>query len=671
MKPKRVYNGVSLSPYNLPSYLSSSQLGLPSSVPRPLIDHALLSTLVCTVDDDYPAIAPNLAVQNINPEPPTYCLRFCPVEGFTNLLGIANEDGRVAIQDTSKVLPKIPLTGFSCHDNAIFDICWSYESAKTLVTVSGDQNVRLWDIGAGERGTRLREFTGHSRSVKCVEWQLDSSTQFATAGRDNCIMIWDTRDKNDRVPDNAIKGVHSTSQTTKKRKCNSLASPSNSSPQGVVTALTWIDSNTLASTGDTDGVIKLWDLRKNYSLYKREPLPKLEITHPGSSSKMGYTSLSPSPCRNYLYASCMDDIIYKYDIVNGFSKPCSKYTGASISNFFIKMDLSPCGRYLVSGSSDNWAYVWNTTSEGAPVARLGEQVAEVTCVAWSQEKRSDLPILVTASDDMKHQLWKTNWKVLEEENIKYKIEMLNKVEPKRVYSPFKPAPMTPSTRTPKRIIATPKLVKKGQTPSIKTFLTPKAQLTPLMESPVSNITPTNEGKRGCKRRQTLDFNDENSPDESSKISKNDSCRNLSSSIASLYTSPAKCEFTANTYKSPRKLITCSPLKSMNSPKSLGSPLKLFSPLREMQNPMHYTRSPTANLPNLVLDGTSPRSLTRIDKKKNIKKGSDWLTNYTIGRKEVGQQSRLNEALKGLTNKTGGFSKVKSSKKKNLVRKIKM
>ena len=55
-----------------------------------------------------------------------------------------------------------------------------------------------------------------------------------------------------------------------------------------------------------------------------------------------------------------------------------------------------------------WAYLWNVGRPGSPVARLGETIAEMTCVAWCQESStgSGLATLVTASDDMRHQLWR-------------------------------------------------------------------------------------------------------------------------------------------------------------------------------------------------------------------------------------------------------------------------
>ena len=654
------YKGIDLRLQNVSSYYTSSQLGLGQRMPRCVQDSGLLSSIVCLHDDEYPAIGPDLSqpANQINPEPPTYCLRFCPVPGHHNLLALANEDGRVAIQDTSKLTPKIPMTGHPCHDNAIFDLTWSQTNVNTMVTVSGDQKVCVWDISGNNDDNlnmkRVREFSGHSRSVKCVEWRPEADNQLVTGARDNCIMLWDTRDRSDTTPDNVIRGAHSvaTCQANKRKRDNN-----STSGQGVVTSLAWVDSNTLVSAGDKDGVVKMWDLRKNYSLYKGEPVAKMEIHHPGDSSTVGYTSLSVSTCQSHVYVSCMDDKIYKYNIVSGDQTPEAVFTGSSIKNFFIKMSLSPCGRYIAGGSADNWAYVWNTSSPGSPVARLGEAMAEVTCVAWSQDMtRSHLATLVTASDDMKHQIWRLPPQVPDNDDIKYSLDLLNKVDVKKI--PSHP-PGTPSVKTPRRIAqTTPGLSSKKQTPSIKSFLTPSN-----IKTPKAQLTPTNEERRGLKRRQ-CSFNDENSPEYSGTK------RDLTSSISSLLSSPAsKCSFTPQTYKSPTKKISCSPVKKCHlTPRRIGSPLKLFSPLREIRMP----QSPTANLPNFNIDGRSPRGTVNKNKGRKAA-GTNWLTAYAKEKKQgtdASSQSKLKETIVGLSSKSNQrFSKIdpKKPSKKKVVR----
>jgi len=661
------YKGIDLTANNTPSYLFSRQLGLSEHVPRVVRDSALLTNVICTHDDEYPAIGPDLSQppNQINPEPPTYCIRFCPVPNYHHLLGLTNEDGRVAVQDTSILTPKIPMTGFPCHNNAIFDLCWSPVNVNTMVTVSGDMKVSVWDSNGGTGDsltmTNVREFSGHSRSVKCVEWRPGTDSQLVTGARDNCIMLWDTRDKSDTSPDNLIRGAHCviSGHTNKKKK----ESRDTSSSQGVVTSLAWVDSNTLVSAGDKDGVIKLWDLRKNYSLYKGEPVPKLEINHPGDSSTVGYTSLAVSPCQCYVFASCMDDKIYKYDVINGSSIPESVYTGSSIKNFFIKMALSPCGRYIACGSADNWAYLWSVDSPGTPVARLGEAMAEVTSVSWSWDmSKSHLSTLVTASDDMRHHIWRQLSFTPDQEQVRARLELLGKVDTKkRVVHP----PATPSVKTPRRSApVTPGVSGRKMTPSIKSFLTPSN-----LKASTLELTPTNEEKRGLKRRQSI-FNDENSP-ESIDNPKQESCRNLSDSISKMLSSESsKCSFTPESYQSPTKKVSCSPVKRCYvTPRRLGSPLKLFSPLRERTIP----QSPTANLPNFNIDGRSPRATANCRKQIN-KVGTNWLTAYAKEKKQGGEnpsREKLKAAISGLSSKDStGFTKIRSKPGKKKVVKLK-
>ena len=204
------YRGSEVTPHNISSYLHSDQMGHHQPLPRQLQDQVLLGSVSCRREERCGSIAPDLTAAHINPEPPLYSLKFCPVEGHHHLLALANEDGRIAVQDTSRVSPsQDAIQGLSCHDNAIFDLAWSRVSASTLVTVSGDQKVRVWDLSQADTVRQVREFSGHSRSVKCVEWRPGGDSQFATGSRDNSIMLWDTRDPGNNVPCNAIRVAHS------------------------------------------------------------------------------------------------------------------------------------------------------------------------------------------------------------------------------------------------------------------------------------------------------------------------------------------------------------------------------------------------------------------------------------------------------------------------------
>jgi hypothetical protein len=68
-------------------------------------------------------------------------------------------------------------------------------------------------------------------------------------------------------------------------------------------------------------LIKVWDLRKNYSAYKREALPCHALPYAGSKSQNGFTNLVLDPGKLKLYASCMDSVIYCYNVATYETKP--------------------------------------------------------------------------------------------------------------------------------------------------------------------------------------------------------------------------------------------------------------------------------------------------------------------------------------------------------------
>lgn len=61
----------------------------------------------------------------------------------------------------------------------------------------------------------------------------------------------------------------------------------------------------------------------------------------------------------------------------------AQYTGHVAYSLYIKCCLSPDGHYLISGSSDNKAYIWRTDKPGRPLVSLSGHSSEVTCVDWS------------------------------------------------------------------------------------------------------------------------------------------------------------------------------------------------------------------------------------------------------------------------------------------------
>lgn len=71
----------------------------------------------------------------------------------------------------------------------------------------------------------------------------------------------------------------------------------------------------------------------------------------------------------------------------------AKYVGHQNYSFYIKSCLSGDGQYLLSGSSDEKAYVWSVRRPGVPLATLvGGHSAEVTCVDWADKTDGDIKV---------------------------------------------------------------------------------------------------------------------------------------------------------------------------------------------------------------------------------------------------------------------------------------
>ncbi|XP_023297459.2 protein lethal(2)denticleless [Lucilia cuprina] len=369
-----------------------------------------LKRLCVAKEDSWRGILPSNYSSDFNPEPPIFAAKFANCEGYRHMLAIANEDGKIALQDTTQrnyEAEEKSLTAPQCHYNAVFDLEWAPGQMR-FVSASGDHTARLWEVTNSEI-IGVRPFVGHTRSVKTAAFRKNDSSVFATGGRDGAIIIWDTRanlnlDMTPRA-DNCIYSGHvggpGTPVSQRKRSRTPKMPPNTTSSS--VTGLAFQDENTLISCGAGDGIIKVWDLRRNYSTYKKEPHPKHSLPYAGSSTFKGFTNLIVDDSGCHLFANCMDNTIYCYNLHSYSPKPLARYRGLLNSTFYIKSCLSPDGRYLLSGSSDEKAYIWNLEYPDEPLVGLSGHTVEVTCVAWGSTH--DRPI-VTCSDDARHKIWR-------------------------------------------------------------------------------------------------------------------------------------------------------------------------------------------------------------------------------------------------------------------------
>ncbi|KAJ0026518.1 hypothetical protein NQD34_017518 [Periophthalmus magnuspinnatus] len=269
---------------------------------------------------------------------------------------------------------------------------------------------RLWDVHSGEL---LGSFRGHLCSLKSVGFTPNDKAVFCTGARDGNIMVWDTRcSKKDGYYKQVkqISGAHnkaepnSVQKTKKKRGSTRGMAPSVDSQQSVTVVL-FQDQHTLISSGAVDGVVKMWDLRKNYAAHRQDPVPLQTFPYPGSSMRMrlGYSGLVLDSSRSNVMCNCTDDNIYMFNVTGVKTSPVAVFSGHQNSSFYIKSTVSPDDQFLASGSSDNHAYIWKMSSPSHPPMMLQGHSEEVTSVSWCP---TDFTKIASCSDDHTVRIWR-------------------------------------------------------------------------------------------------------------------------------------------------------------------------------------------------------------------------------------------------------------------------
>ncbi|XP_067010099.1 protein lethal(2)denticleless isoform X2 [Anabrus simplex] len=540
------------------------------------------------------------------------------------MLALANEDGKIALQNICHASQQRSLIGIQAHYNAIFDLAWM-ENAFKLVSVSGDHTAILWDVGESEL-KEVGKFQGHTRSLKTVDFRPQDSAVFATGARDGMIVIWDTRCSKDQLsikPDNFISNAHHYpgASANSRPKRNKFIPSSRASS---ITSLVFQDQNSLISCGAGDGLIKVWDLRKNYCVYKRESTPQYALQYPGNMTKNGFTNLVLDPCGVRLYANCMDNVIYCYNVATYENEPIASYTGHQNATFYIKSCLSPDGRYLVSGSSNERAYVWNVNHPQQPIASLVGHDAEVTSVAWCAVGQTKI---VTCSDDAYHRIWEIGSdefeytedapRVLrgwaEEENPKTECASTSNI---RACKRSLPIP----DRTPKS--ARRWMMREERTPDEVCYDSSPNFANPVEDS-CSDCSRTASGYTPCSHCKVY----RSRPSVFGRLQQEGTKRRLNMFEEA---SPP-----------PKKIKALSPMKDQNTRHTIGA-RNLFVPLQNLHiisvecesssdtnidnlppKKRMCLSSPTMNLPNYVVDGTSPHHCCK--RSAHMKENVDWLT----------------------------------------------
>ncbi|AFR94533.2 hypothetical protein C343_02617 [Cryptococcus neoformans C23] len=313
--------------------------------------------------------------------------------------------------------------------------------SQSSVIASGgrDGNILIYDVRTKGRDPELGEYgTAPMRREGSRERYRDGIPGFApqTSGE-----VLD--------PVMVIKGAHGDGKRSARTATRSVTS---------LLALSSIPG-TLASGGSFDGIIKLWDLRFPAPT-NRSSNPRPTCTPSGSLPDATLSGESPakrarsinamveSPVTGDVYALCGDSKIHvlrpsaalirhhpahSSGAVSAFAEEetyaeavqPATYSDPSmlISNFYIRLSLSPDGRYLAAGSCKGGLMTWDTQERGQDMnarrgasrtvakklgmgvevrmSGVGEKDREVCAVEWGKD------ILAATSDGSLTRIWRS------------------------------------------------------------------------------------------------------------------------------------------------------------------------------------------------------------------------------------------------------------------------
>ena len=283
----------------------------------------------------------------------------------------------------------------SGHSATVWSVAISPDG-QTIVSSSGDQTLKLWNLPTGEL---QRTLAGHADQVLSVALSPDGQT-LASSSWDHTIKLWNLRTEQLRrtitgdsnevwsvalSPDGQTLASSNGNinklwnmPTTELRR--NLSGHSDTVWSVAISP----DSQTLAS-GSKDQTIKLWNLRTG----------RLLRTLSGHSSRV--RSIAISPDGQTLASGSWDQTIKIWNLRTG--KLLRTLSGHSA--YVNTVAISPDGQILASGSDDSTIKVWNLPT-GELLSTLSGHSSNVNSVTFDATGR----ILVSGSEDKTIKIWR-------------------------------------------------------------------------------------------------------------------------------------------------------------------------------------------------------------------------------------------------------------------------
>lgn len=244
-----------------------------------------------------------------------------------------------------------PLQSLSGHKGIVDAIVYS-PNGKFIASTGWDKTIKVWDA---ESGALVHDFVAHDGAVNCLAYSRDNKMLISGA-RDNSVRIWDT----------AMNMKYSLY-----------------GHQNTINAVLIDPSLRYAYSGGDDMMLKVWDLKKKGESRTLKKMPRK------------INDIVVSIRGRDIYVATEGPDIYNLTVVGKEKLIFSGHTD-EVND----IEYAFNNRYLISGSSDKTAIIWDVKN-GKALQTLKGHTWKVTQVAFSVDSR----FAITGSTDGTVKLW--------------------------------------------------------------------------------------------------------------------------------------------------------------------------------------------------------------------------------------------------------------------------
>ncbi|XP_064971906.1 COMPASS-like H3K4 histone methylase component WDR5B [Musa acuminata AAA Group] len=211
---------------------------------------------------------------------------------------------------------------FSGHSEGISDLAWSSDS-HYVCSASDDRTLRVWDVHQPSNGC-VRTFRGHISFVFCADFNPPSD-RIASGSFDQTVRIWDVKSGK------CIKTIEAHDEP--------------------VTSVHFIRDGSIIVSASHDGSCKIWDADSGACL---------KVLIDDKTPAVSFSKFSPNG--KFILIATLDDTLKLCNYSTG--KFLKIYTGHVNRRYCITSAFSVTnGKYIVSGSEDKCAYLWDLQSK--------------------------------------------------------------------------------------------------------------------------------------------------------------------------------------------------------------------------------------------------------------------------------------------------------------------